>query len=362
MPYFPEQEIKVFTMRCKGDNMNIEQIKDKVRSKEYSFLRENEHLGKNIILLGLGGSHAYGTETETSDLDVRGIALNSKSEILLSADFEQFVNEDTDTTIYSFNKMITLLTNCNPNTIEILGLKPEHYLYVTPIGQEIIDNRRIFLSKKAACSFGGYANQQLYRLKQKTAHRLSQAGLEEHILKTLLFMKHDFSTKYSAFPEDSINLYIDEAEQEGYDTEIFMDIVLHHYPLRDYASMWSELQNVVKSYSKVGKRNEHALLHGKITKHMMHLIRLYMMCLDILENKEIITYRKENLDLLMKIRNGAFLDENQLPKAEFFEMVKEYEKCFEYAVENTDLPEEPNYTAINEFKMSINERVVRGEI
>lgn len=34
----------------------IEEIKQKVASKEYNFLRENEHLGKNIILLGLGGS------------------------------------------------------------------------------------------------------------------------------------------------------------------------------------------------------------------------------------------------------------------------------------------------------------------
>lgn len=39
--------------------MTIEEIKQKVASKEYNFLRENEHLGKNIILLGLGGSHAY---------------------------------------------------------------------------------------------------------------------------------------------------------------------------------------------------------------------------------------------------------------------------------------------------------------
>ena len=38
--------------------MNIVQIKEKVSSKEYNFLRENEHLKNNIILLTLGGSHA----------------------------------------------------------------------------------------------------------------------------------------------------------------------------------------------------------------------------------------------------------------------------------------------------------------
>ena len=68
-----------------------------------------------------------------------------------------------------------------------------------------------------------------------------------------------------------------------------MDVKLTRYPLRDYKSMWSEMHNVVKDYAKIGKRNQHAIEHHKLGKHMMHLIRLYMMCLDILENKEIVT-------------------------------------------------------------------------
>ena len=88
--------------------MTIEQIKDKLKSKEYDFLRTDKNLGNNIIILTLGGSHAYGMDKEGSDLDVRGIALNSKSDILLGTDFEQVVDVDTDTTMYSFNKMIQL--------------------------------------------------------------------------------------------------------------------------------------------------------------------------------------------------------------------------------------------------------------
>ena len=122
----------------------------------YAFLRDNEHLGRNIIFLTLGGSYAYGTNVEGSDVDIRGCALNRKEEILTRQNFEQVVNEDTDTTIYSFNKLVNLLLNCNPNTIEILGLKPEHYLYLSPIGQELLDKRKLFLSRRAAYSFGGY--------------------------------------------------------------------------------------------------------------------------------------------------------------------------------------------------------------
>ena len=49
--------------------MTIEQIKERVASSEYDFLRTNEHLGSNIILITLGGSYAYGMDNETSDLD-----------------------------------------------------------------------------------------------------------------------------------------------------------------------------------------------------------------------------------------------------------------------------------------------------
>ena len=56
--------------------MTIEEIKKKIAGEEYDFLRTDKHLENRIILLGLGGSYSYGTNVETSDLDVRGIALN----------------------------------------------------------------------------------------------------------------------------------------------------------------------------------------------------------------------------------------------------------------------------------------------
>ena len=134
--------------------MNIKQIKEKLKTIEYDFLREDKNLGDNIILLTLGGSHAYGMDKEGSDLDVRGISLNSKDDILLGTDFEQVVNVDTDTTVYSFNKMIQLLTSNNPNTVEILGCKPEHYLHLSDVGKELLENRKMFLSKICIHTFG----------------------------------------------------------------------------------------------------------------------------------------------------------------------------------------------------------------
>ena len=344
---------------------NYEHIKEKINTEEYDFLRTNPHLKNNIILLGLGGSYAYGTNNENSDIDIRGIFLNSKEE-LLSGGFvdkcEQVVNERTDTTIYSLSKIVNLLANVNPNTIEMLGLDEDQYLYLRPEGKLLIDNAHLFLSKKCANSFGGYANAQLYRLTQKSAHSLSQSGLEQHILKTLDFMKTDFTKRYPTMPEDSINLYIDKSEQESMDTEIYMDVNLHHYPLRDYCGMWNELKNVCSEYNKLGKRNQKALEHAKIGKHMMHLVRLYLMCFDILEKEKIITHRVADHDMLMEIRNGKYITENNDVLPEFFELVDEYEKRLQYAIENTSLPAKPDYKKIAELVMSINESVIDAQI
>jgi len=337
--------------------VTIEKIKSLVASSAYDFLRK-EPLGDNIIILGLGGSYAYGTNNENSDVDIRGVATHSPEDILTRKGFEQVTNEATDTTVYSLEKIINLLSNCNPNTIEILGLEPWQYIHLTDVGQALIDNVDMFLSKRAIHSFGGYANSQCRRLDNKAVRLVEQSKREQHILGSIENARYSYPEKYFYHPEDAIRLYIDESPQEDYDTEIFMDVSLKHYPLRDYKCMWSEMNNIVKDYSKLGKRNSHAIEHDKLAKHMMHLVRLYLMCFDILENGKVITYRRKDHDFLMDIRNGKYLDDNRQPTKEFYEMVDEYENKMNYLKEHCDLPDNPDYKRINKFLAEVNGSIV----
>lgn len=334
--------------------MDMCEIKSLLHNKEYDFLRNNENLGKNIVLLGLGGSYAYGTNNENSDVDIRGIATNQKRNILIGKDFEQVVDTNTDTTVYSFDKIIKLLCSCNPNTIELLGLKPEQYIYMTPVGEKIIANKQIFLSKVAIHSFGGYANAQLRRLENKAARLVSQTQQENFILKSIEHASADFKQRYFKFPNDAIKLYVDNTNREGFDSEIFMDVNLTKYPLRDFEGLWAEMHTIVKSYNKIGKRNEKAIAHDKLGKHMMHLVRLYLMCFDILEKGEINTYRDKDHDLLMSIRNGEFLDENRQPTQKFYKLVDSLEKRLDYDKEHTDLPETVDMEKINDLVADVN--------
>ena len=117
-------------------------------TEEYDFIRNNERLGRHVILLAMGGSYSYGTNNADSDIDIRGITLNRKSDLIGMTQFEQYVDDKTDTVIYAFNKMISLLLSCNPNTCELLGIEEGKYLYLNDIGRELIKRRGMFLSKK----------------------------------------------------------------------------------------------------------------------------------------------------------------------------------------------------------------------
>jgi len=309
---------------------------------------------RKVIFLTYGGSHAYGTNIETSDIDLRGIALQNKNELLGFENFEQFVCTESDTTIYGIKKIFQLLLNVNPNTIEMLGTKPEHHFIKTPESELILANKKLFLSKRCINSFGGYATAQLRRLENAMSRTMSQSRQEEHILNSIYSSLDHLQTHYTPFTDDDIKLYVGESIKDEYDTEIFIDCNLKRYPLRDFKAIQSEMNETVKNYSKISHRNNKKS-EQKLDKHVMHLVRLYLMLFDILEKEEINTFRGDDIELLQDIRNGKYSDNEY---SAIYEMLNQFEKRLAYAKENTSLPEKPDYNKVQELLVLINEKTI----
>lgn len=329
-------------------------FRELIKTEKYDFLRTNERLNNRIMLLGIGGSYAYGTNNENSDIDFRGVTLQALSDLTGLTEFEQFEDRETDTVIYGFNKMVKLLLNCNPNTCEILGLDDDQYLIKTELGQELIDHINLFLSKRAIRSFGEYADAQLRRLQNAIARGiLPQSEKEKHILKSVTSSLNDFNRKYTGDNKGSIRLYIDKSENPGLDTEIFVDANYKHFPLRDYTNLWGAMKTVVRDYDKIGKRNKKKD-DNHLNKHAMHLIRLFMMGIDILEKGKICTHRKDDLPLLLSIRAGEYMTDDGNFSTEFYDILEEYEHRLEEAAEKTKLPDNPDMEAVEKFVERIN--------
>ncbi len=329
---------------------------------QYSFIKESPELGKHIVLLGLSGSISYGTNNAQSDIDVRGIALNPRSDLLGLSCFEQYEDRETDTVIYAFNKIVRLLAEGNPTALELLGLRPDHYLILNDIGRALIDNVQMFLSRRIIQTFGGYADAQLRRLQNALARdTYPQAEKELHILNSVRHAIAHFNERYQGFEQGSLHVYMDDAIVPELEKEIFIDASLKHYPLRDYKNMLRDMEAVIRGYDKLGNRNKKKD-DKHLNKHAMHLIRLLLTGIDLLKHHQVMTWRGEYLDLLMSIRNGAYRSQDGMFSKAFYEMVEHYESEFYQAAEHCGLPETPDMAEIERFVMSVNEKVVRNEI
>ena len=346
----------IYTKRNGGFVMpNINEV---IKRPEYKFLYEDKHLKNKIMFLTFGGSISYGTNLPTSDIDIRGVALNSPEELIGIKSYEQYTDSNTDTTIYTFNKLVGLLMNCNPNTIEMLGCKPEHYAMLSESGKMLIDNVGLFLSKRAFYSFSGYANSQLRRLQNAVARdRVSQGMKEDHIKNSIIVAMNSFKDKYSNFDGNKMIISTIDSSNSELEKELVVDINLSKYPLREINAMLSEMSAIVRDYDKLNHRNNKKdELH--LNKHAMHLLRLYIMCYDILMNHQVITYREKEHDLLMSVRNGEFMNSDCTFSQDFFDIVDEYENKIKKAYELSTLPDEPDYDKINEFVMKINKQAI----
>ena len=130
------------------------------------------------ILLGYRGSKAHGTyrpnnnPNSIDDIDVMGVAIAPLEYYLGLKSFEQFEkqHDEWDVVIYDIRKYCRLLLKCNPNVMSLLWLPDDLYLSKTELGQELIDNRDLFVSKQSYKSFSGYAYGQLKRMTRFECH------------------------------------------------------------------------------------------------------------------------------------------------------------------------------------------------
>ena len=132
---------------------------------------------KYMIFKAIGGSKAYGTDTETSDTDIRGIFLLPNEYRLGNKYFEQASDETNDITYYELNRFIELLRLNNPNIIELLFTPEDKILLFDDKIKPLYDIREQFLTKQVKNSFGGYALSQIRKargLKKKIVNPIDK--------------------------------------------------------------------------------------------------------------------------------------------------------------------------------------------
>jgi predicted nucleotidyltransferase len=118
--------------------------------------------------MGIVGSHAYGLNTPTSDIDKAGVFVLPTREILGLKKMNETVHQvkvadgDLDLTLHEVGKYVSLALQANPTALEYLWL--DSYEVRDLHGDMLLEIREAFLSKRVRDSYIGYASQQVHRL------------------------------------------------------------------------------------------------------------------------------------------------------------------------------------------------------
>ncbi|MEO0853966.1 MAG: nucleotidyltransferase domain-containing protein, partial [Cyanobacteria bacterium J06648_11] len=123
------------------------------------------NLFENVIYRCVVGSRAYGLDDENSDTDRRGLYLPpAQVHWSLYGIPEQIEREKEQECYWELQKFLILALKANPNVLECL-YTPAVEL-VTPIAQELLDLREIFLSRLVYQTYNSYVLSQFKKMEQ----------------------------------------------------------------------------------------------------------------------------------------------------------------------------------------------------
>lgn len=321
----------------------------------------------------VAGSRMYGTHTENSDVDIRGIFVPELSFLLNPFKETDYISDSThDIQFYGLNKFVRLLANANPNILELLWAPKDCVINAHPLMEDtLLKHRDRFLTKKIKDSYCGYAHSQLGRIQghskwinnpqpkdppalrsyvklhapDKSCNSITQEELypilggsiaakaNAHVYK--LFKRSDGSKEPSFLSSDEqinpcfVDMSLERLEREapkflGLAT---INLELYQHDLKLWKDYWSW---------KTNRNKERALteeVNGYDGKHAMHLLRLLRQCKEIFSTGEV-HVRRPDAEELLKVRRG------EVPYNKIIEEANQLKEDIETLYKVSALPEE----------------------
>jgi predicted nucleotidyltransferase len=277
----------------------------------------------HLIYKVVAGSQAYGLAREGSDIDIRSVCIPPKPYLLGLNEFEQFENPTHDIVIFALRKFVRLALGCNPNIIEILHVEPQHILFINAFGERLRAAREIFLTRRAAETFGSYAIAQLRRLERH--HRWiiePPTGPPE-------------PAAFGAKPHRGRFKFPDSDAERAYRAS------QRHW---DNYQKWKRDRNPARAALEAQ--------FGYDTKHAMHLLRLLRMGHEILAEGKVHVLRPD-AKWLLEVRDGL------LSYEELLELARQGEIELAELMKSSPLPAEPDYAAAETLVIELHEMHLR---
>ena len=252
------------------------------------------------------GSHLYGTSTENSDTDYKGVFMPSEEQILLGKipkSYNQSTgksdsknsSEDIDTEIYSLHYFIKLALEGQTVAIDMIHAPNQFILESSDIWLDIVRNKRKFYTKNLN-AFVGYARRQASKYGIKGS-RLDASKTVYDIL-----ISHDpeikISNIWNKLPENEYCKFLGK-NQNG-----IKEYQVCGRTIQETGKIGYCADVVKKFYENYGERAKQAAQNKGIDwKAVSHAVRAAIQVKMILVDGDI-KFPLPQADLILKIKQG----------------------------------------------------------
>lgn len=334
----------------------------------------------NKILEIKFGSHLYGTNTPTSDLDFKGIYLPTAKEIVLGkvketiannrpkAECERNNKDDVDTEYFSLDRYLSLLTEGQTVALDVLFAPIGNYTLLTDEGAYImgeIYNNRYKLMTKNVNAFVGYARQQAAKYGIKGS-RMDALQRVIEVLDVLYASPYD---KLAVHESIFANLIKECESLVSLEKTALVEFVMLKGPTGEidqkhlhvngryipmHATVRWAREIVGKMLEGYGNRAKKAHLAGGVDwKALSHAVRVNSEAIELLGGN-LIQFPRPDRELLLQIKRG------DLPYEQVAEIIEQGLADLYAAQEKSTLRDTPDREWVDDFLYRIYSNIVKG--
>ena len=298
-----------------------------------------------ILFECIAGSRAYGTGVITSDEDVRGLfAVPAARYLDLIRPPDQLSDDRGNVVYYSLRRFVELLTQANPNILELLFMPEDCIRTSSPEMDMLVTHRGVFITKQCADTHAGYAMAQIRKAKghNKWINNPKpeippskedfcfvipkQVDSQKHParpvpLRTIGWSLSDYHASQLEHSRDTYRLYhygehsrgvfrgdmiACESIPEEDESARFAGLLLYNehawkQALADHQNYWAWRRDRNEARWQQQERGELDF----DAKNMMHTVRLLLSGRSLMRcGRPIVRFRGDDLALLMSIREG----------------------------------------------------------
>lgn len=301
-------------------------------------------LTTDILLSGYRGSIAHGMyipntdPNSIDDIDIMTVAMGGEEHYFGLKEWgsrgtKEYKHEKWDIVSFELRKAFSLWLQGNPNVISLLWIEPKHWIKIHPLGQEIINNRSMFVGKHVYNAFAGYASAQLAKMESR----------DPADLRNYMAIDNEMKRRgiHPNLKGERVGIPFDNSGEERNARAHSNEALRQH---------WHSYQKKGDNTGYLGdKRKKLVLEHGYDSKNAAHCIRLLRMCKEFLMTGEMQVFRADGGELLDIKRGKWKLEDIKKHAEELFQDIKT-------ARDNSSLPDKPDYEGAEKLLISIARR------